>query len=83
MDFYSRLLIFLLSTGVFFIVAILIPLTEGLLLLLPPLLALACTVLMDHIFSQKKRLQALENTLSEINDTLKEMKKAIPSEKDA
>ena len=53
MDFPSRFFLFLLSTGVFFALALMIPLTSGMLLILPPLLALASTAL-SHIFSQKK-----------------------------
>ena len=52
MDFPSRFFLFLLSTGVF--LALMIPLTSGMLLILPPLLALASTALVSHIFSQKK-----------------------------
>ena len=54
MDFPSRFFLFLLSTGVFFALALMIPLTSGMLLILPPLLALASTALVSHIFSQKK-----------------------------
>ena len=54
MDFPSRFFLFLLSTGVFFALALMIPLSSGMLLILPPLLALASTALVSHIFSQKK-----------------------------
>lgn len=51
MDFPSRFFLFLLSTGVFFALALMIPLSSGMLLILPPLLALASTALVSHIFS--------------------------------
>ena len=40
MDFPSRFFLFLLSTGFFFALALMIPLSSGMLLILPPLLAL-------------------------------------------
>ena len=62
----SRFFLFLLSTGVFFALALMIPLTSGMLLIPPPLLALASTALVSHIFSQKKRMDALEKEVAEL-----------------
>ena len=44
MDFPSRFFLFLLSTGVFFALALMIPLTSGMLLILPPLLAFSAGI---------------------------------------
>lgn len=49
MDFPSRFFLFLLSTGVFFALALMIPLSSGMLLILPPLLALAIGI---HSFGE-------------------------------
>ena len=72
MDFPSRFFLFLLSTGVFFAQALMIPLTSGMLLILPPLLALASTALVSHIFSQKKRMDALEKEVAELKKLIEE-----------
>lgn len=59
MDFPSHFFLFLLSTGIFFALALMFPLASSILLILPPLLALAFTALVSHIFSQKKRMDRL------------------------
>lgn len=80
MDFPSRFFLFLLSTGVFFALAPMIPLTSGMLLILPPLLALASTALVSHIFSQKKRMDALEKEVAELKEKMENLKPTEISE---
>lgn len=83
MDFPSRFFLFLLSTGVFFALALMIPLTSGMLLILPPLLALlalASTALVSHIFSQKKRMDALEKEVAELKEKMENLKPTEISE---
>ena len=76
MDFPSRFFLFLLSTGVFFALALMIPLTSG----MPPLLALASTALVSHIFSQKKRMDALEKEVAELKEKMENLKPTEISE---
>lgn len=80
MDFPSRFFLFLLSTRVFFALALMIPLTSGMLLILPPLLALASTALVSHIFSQKKRMDALEKEVAELKEKMENLKPTEISE---
>ena len=80
MDFPSRFFLFLLSTGVFFALALMIPLTSSILLILPPLLALASTALVSHIFSQKKRMDALEKEVAELKEKMENLKPTEISE---
>lgn len=80
MDFPSRFFLFLLSTGIFFALALMFPLTSGMLLILPPLLALASTALVSHIFSQKKRMDALEKEVAELKEKMENLKPTEISE---
>lgn len=50
------------------------------LLILPPLLALASTALVSHIFSQKKRMDALEKEVAELKEKMETLKPAEISE---
>lgn len=76
MDFPSRFFLFLLSTGVFFALALMIPSMSGVLLILPPLLALALTALVNHISSQKKRMDALEKEVAELKEKMETLEQA-------
>lgn len=50
------------------------------LLILPPLLALASTALVSHIFSQKKRMDALEKEVAELKEKMETLKPTEISE---
>lgn len=80
MDFPSRFFLFLLSTGVFFALALMFPLASSILLILPPLLALAFTALVSHIFSQRKRMDALEKEVAELKEKIEALKPTEISE---
>lgn len=80
MDLPSRFFLFLLSTGVFFALALMFPLASSILLILPPLLALAFTALVSHIFSQRKRMDALEKEVAELKEKMETLKPTEISE---
>lgn len=80
MDFPSRFFLFLLSTGVFFALALMFPLASSILLILPPLLALAFTALVSHTTSQKKRMDALEKEVAELKEKIETLKPTEISE---
>lgn len=69
--------LFLLSTVTAFLLLVLALSTGGALLLLPPVLGYMFTAGIQR----KKRMETLEKTLSEMSETLKEIKEAISSEK--
>lgn len=69
--------LFLLSTMTAFILLILALSAGGVILQVPPVLGYMFTAGIQR----KKRIEALEKTLSEMNETLKEIKEALASEK--
>ena len=69
--------LFLLSTVTAFLLLVLALSAGGVVLLLPPVLGYMFTAGIQR----KKRMEALEKTLSEMSETLKEIKEALASEK--
>ena len=69
--------LFLLSTVTAFLLLVLALSAGCVVLLLPPVLGYMFTAGIQR----KKRMEALEKTLSEMNETLKEIKEALASEK--
>lgn len=79
MDSHSVFL-FLLSTVTAFLLLVLALSAGGVVLLLPPVLALASTALVSHIFSQKKRMDALEKEVAELKEKMETLKPTEISE---
>lgn len=72
--------LFLLSTVTAFLLLVLALSAGDVVLLLPPVLALASTALVSHIFSQKKRMDALEKEVAELKEKMETLKPTEISE---
>lgn len=80
MDFPSRFFLFLLSTGVFFALALMIPLTSGYASDPASSAGVGIHSFVSHIFSQKKRMDALEKEVAELKEKMENLKPTEISE---
>lgn len=70
MGFAESFFLFLFSTGVFFGLSLVFASGSIAIFLLPPILGYAFTALMNHIFSQRKRMEALEKEVAELKEKM-------------
>lgn len=73
MDLASSFFLFLFSTGIFFGISLVFSVGGVTFFVLPPILGYAFTALISHIFSQRKRMQALEKEVAELKEKVTAM----------